>query len=108
MYCTTSDGTHIRHAHVWCTALWFEHVLEAFTAQGFKQSSIDPCLLFKQTIMVVLYVDDVGIVYANESDLELLLTNLTKLGLQFTKEGNFALTFSASSLLMILSTTRSL
>ena len=39
--------------------------------------------------MVVLYVDDVGIAYANESDLESLLTNLTKRGLHFTKEGTF-------------------
>ena len=39
--------------------------------------------------MVVLYVDDVGIAYTNESDLESLLTNLTKRGLQFTKEGTF-------------------
>ena len=39
--------------------------------------------------MVVLYVDDVGIAYANESDLESLVTNLTKRGLQFTKEDTF-------------------
>ena len=69
--------------------LWFEHVLEAFLDQGFKQSAIDSCFLFKETIMVVLYVDDVGIAYANESDLETLLTKLTKRGLQFTKEGTF-------------------
>ena len=69
--------------------LWFEHLLEAFLAQGFKQSAIDPCLLFKNTIMVVLYVDDVGIAYADESDLTTLLTKLEKRGLQFTEEGTF-------------------
>ena len=69
--------------------LWFEHVLEAFTDQGFKQSQMDPCLLYKETILIVIYVDDVGIAYANESDLEKLLQNLTKRGLEFTKEGTF-------------------
>lgn len=69
--------------------LWFAHVLEAFTSQGFKQSQNDPCFLYKSTIMVVLYVDDVGIAYANQSDLDHLLTNLTKKGLEFTKEGTF-------------------
>ncbi|KAI2504402.1 hypothetical protein MHU86_10081 [Fragilaria crotonensis] len=69
--------------------LWFEHVLEAFTQQGFKQSTLDPCFLFKETIMVVLYVDDVGIAYAHESDLNKLLEGLEKRGLEFTKEGTF-------------------
>ena len=69
--------------------LWFEHVLKAFTSQGFKQSKNDPCFLYKESIMVVLYVDDVGIAYANQSDLDTLLTNLTKQGLEFTKEGTF-------------------
>jgi hypothetical protein len=39
--------------------------------------------------MVVRYVDEVGIAYANESDLQTLVTNLTKCNLQFTKEGTF-------------------
>ena len=69
--------------------LWFQHVLEAFTSQGFKQSQNDPCFLYKSTIMVVLYVDDVGIAFANQVDLDTLLDNLTKKGLEFTKEGTF-------------------
>ena len=39
--------------------------------------------------MVVLYVDDVGIAYAHESDLNSLLTKLEECGLQFTREGTF-------------------
>ena len=69
--------------------LWFQHVLEAFTPQGFKQSQNDPCFLYKSTIMVVLYVDDVGIAYADQKDLDKRLDNLTKKGLEFTKEGTF-------------------
>ena len=69
--------------------LWFEHVLKAFLAQGFIQSKHDPCFLFKSSIMVVLYVDDVGIAYKEQSDLDNLLDGLTKRGLEFTKEGTF-------------------
>ena len=39
--------------------------------------------------MVVLYVDDVGIAYADQKDLDTLLDNLAKKGLEFTKEGTF-------------------
>jgi Reverse transcriptase (RNA-dependent DNA polymerase) len=53
--------------------LWFDHVLKAFTSQGFKQSQNDPCFLYKSTIMVVLYVDDVGIAYSDPKDLDTLL-----------------------------------
>ena len=72
-----------------CTKTLFEHVLEAFTSQGFKQSQNDPCFLYKSTIMVVLYVDDVGIAYADQKDLDKLLDNLIKKGLEFSKEGTF-------------------
>ena len=39
--------------------------------------------------MIVLYVDDLGIVYSNKKDLDKLLQNLTDLGLEFTYEGTF-------------------
>jgi hypothetical protein len=63
--------------------------LEAFLSQGFKQSKIDPCFLYKETIMVVSCVDDVGIAYATQKDLDNLLTNLTMKSLEFTKDGMF-------------------
>ena len=69
--------------------LWFEHVREALLKQGLKQSIIDPCFLFSPTIMIVLYVDDLGIAYSNKKDLEKLLQDLTDLGLEFTREGTF-------------------
>ena len=40
--------------------------------------------------MVVLYIDDVGIAYTNQSDLDTLaVANLTRKGLEFTMEGTF-------------------
>jgi hypothetical protein len=69
--------------------LWFEHVLEAFTEQGFRQCQIDPYILYKETILIVIHVNDVCIADANDLDLDKLLQNLTKHGLEFTKEGTF-------------------
>jgi hypothetical protein len=40
-------------------------------------------------MVVFLYVDEVGIAYATQKDLDNLLTNLTMKGLEFTKEGMF-------------------
>ena len=69
--------------------LWYEHVSEALIDQGFKPSATDPCLLMKDTMMIVLYVDDLGIAYSNEKDLETLFKNLKNRGLEFTREGSF-------------------
>ena len=69
--------------------LWFEHIREALLKQGLKQSATDSCFLYSSTIMIVLYVDDLGIAYSNKKDLEKLLQDLTNLGLEFTREGTF-------------------
>ena len=42
-----------------------------------------------RSCLVVLYVDDVGIAYATQKDLDDLLGNLTKSDLEFTREGTF-------------------
>jgi len=69
--------------------LWFHHVKTSLVEQGFKQSALDPCLMYKQSIMLVLYVDDVGIAYRTDDDLRELLQNLKDRSLSFTQEGTF-------------------
>jgi hypothetical protein len=69
--------------------LWYEHLSEALKEEGFKTCINDPCLLYKDTIIVVVYVDDLGIAYSNKSDLDKLFGNLEVKGLNFTKEGSF-------------------
>jgi len=69
--------------------LWYHHVLDAFLLLGFKQSTLDPCLLYTSTVFIVIYVDDVGIAYKTVEDLDRLLGSLTEKGLTFTKEGSF-------------------
>ena len=76
--------------------LWYEHLSDALREEGFKPCATDACLLYKSTIMVVLYVDDLGIAYSNKKDLDHLFANLEKKGLSFTREGSFT-DFSASN-----------
>ena len=69
--------------------LWYEHILDALLKQGFKTCTIDPCLLYTSTMMIVLYVDDLGVAYSNQKDLDRLLKNLEDQGFSFTREGTF-------------------
>ena len=70
--------------------LWYEHLSDALREEGFKACTNDQCLLYKDTIMVVIfYVDDLGIAYSSKKDLDHLFANLEKKGLSFTKEGTF-------------------
>ena len=41
--------------------LWYEHLFKALQEDGFIASKFDSCLLFKMDMMLVVYVDDVGI-----------------------------------------------
>ncbi|KAI2506516.1 Reverse transcriptase (RNA-dependent DNA polymerase) [Fragilaria crotonensis] len=69
--------------------LWYQHLSEALREEGFKACANDPCLLYKDTIMVVLYVDDLGIAYRDQNDLDKLFANLEAKSLTFTREGTF-------------------
>ena len=45
--------------------------------------------LLHKNMMIVLYVDDLGIAYSNPKDLETLFRKLQERGLEFTREGTF-------------------
>jgi hypothetical protein len=60
---------------------------EALREEGFKTCANDPCLLFKDNVMVVLYVDNLGIAYCNKSNLNKLFSNLKSKGLTLTQKG---------------------
>jgi Reverse transcriptase (RNA-dependent DNA polymerase) len=70
--------------------LWYDCLSEALLDHGFKPSTIDPCLLVKDTMMIVLYVDNLGITYSSEKDLQRLLRHLKSRNLAFTRVGTFA------------------
>jgi hypothetical protein len=71
--------------------LWFEHLFNYLVHKdGFTQSKHDPCLLLKKDMIIVLYVDDAGIAYKDESSLNDLLSRLKDNGFDLTQEGTFS------------------
>ena len=70
--------------------LWFQHLWEALKGEGFKQSDHDPCLMFTKDLIVIQYVDDLGIAGKDMKTIDALIDNLRKKGFELTKEGTFA------------------
>ena len=69
--------------------LWFGYCLEAFLAEGSKQSTHDPCFLYKKDMMLVLSVDNAGICAKHPADIDKLIESLRKKGFLLTKEDSF-------------------
>jgi Reverse transcriptase (RNA-dependent DNA polymerase). len=57
---------------------------------GFVQSKVDKCLYYKKKVYLILYVDDCGISYKHEDDLNEFINELKHRGFKLTKEGAFA------------------
>jgi hypothetical protein len=70
--------------------LWYEHLFRALTEDGFVASKFDPCLLFKRDMMLVVYVDDVGISAKHKTDVDQMVGRLRKKGFELTREGTFS------------------
>jgi hypothetical protein len=70
--------------------LWNQLCEETFVDMGFVQSRVDKCLYYKKNIFLILYVDDCGISYKNEEDLDEFISELQRRGFKLTKEGTFA------------------
>jgi hypothetical protein len=70
--------------------LWFKHLLEALKREGLTQSKHDACLLFRRNLIVICYVDDLGIQAPCESIVDTLIKNLKKQGFELTREGSFS------------------
>jgi hypothetical protein len=70
--------------------LWNQLCEETFVDMGFVQSRVDKCLYYKKNIFLILYVDDCGISYKNEEDLDEFINELQRRGFKLTKEGTFA------------------
>jgi hypothetical protein len=70
--------------------LWYEHLFKALNETGFVASKFDPCLLFKKDMMIVVYVDDVGISAKRKEDVDEMVERLRKKGFELTREGSFS------------------
>jgi Reverse transcriptase (RNA-dependent DNA polymerase) len=71
--------------------LWYQHLFEALLHPdfGLTQSSIDPCLLVSPTLLVVTFVDDVGIAAPTEKIIDDFINKLRDKGFELEKEGSF-------------------
>ena len=70
--------------------LWFLHLLKALKEEGLIQSKHDPCLMFRKDLIVIIYVDDLGLQAPSESIINTLIENLQKKGFELTREGSFS------------------
>ena len=69
--------------------LWFEHLWTALKAEGLKQSKHDPCLLFRHDLIVICYVDDLGLQAPTSNVIDELMNKLKRKGFEMTIEGSF-------------------
>ena len=57
---------------------------------GFSQSQQDLCLLYKKDCLVIVYVDDVGVMAPKVGLIDDFVANLKQCGFKLTKEGSFS------------------
>ena len=56
---------------------------------GSTTSTQDPCLLYKDNFLVVMYVDDVGTAAPSGDVIDNFVAELKSCGFELTKEGTF-------------------
>jgi hypothetical protein len=69
--------------------LWFQHLLVALKEEGLVQSKHDACLMFRKDLVIIVYVDDLGLTAPNEDVINNLISSLRKKGFELTREGSF-------------------
>jgi hypothetical protein len=58
---------------------WFQHLDAGLKAQGFRQSSTDPCLYLRKDCIMVVYTDDCLIFAPSDAIIDTLVSNLSEL-----------------------------
>ena len=70
--------------------LWFQHLLKALKKLGLVQSKHDPCLMMRPDLIVICYVDDLGLQAPKKQIVDKLIENLQKMGFELTRDGTFS------------------
>ena len=70
--------------------LWYQHIWAALKELGLKASAHDPCLLLRKDLIVISYVDDLGIQAPKKEIVDELIAQLCKRGFDLTFEGPFS------------------
>jgi len=69
---------------------WFLHLTAKFKAVGLEQSKHDPCLWFKEGLVVAVFVDDCAIASKDVKIRDAFIDGLRKQGLVLTVESSFS------------------
>jgi hypothetical protein len=70
--------------------LWYQHLIAALKEMGFSQSTQDQCLLYKRDILIIVYVDDVGVAAPTSVLIDEFVSELKNRGFELTREGSFS------------------
>ena len=70
--------------------VWNEHLVGKLKSIGFVQSDIDECLFYKGTAVFVLYTDDSILAGPNEDELNQIVEEMSRSGLNLTIEGELS------------------
>jgi hypothetical protein len=71
--------------------LWYQHLLKALKEMGFTQCAQNPCLLFKKNMLLITYVDDVGVAAPTSALIDDFVADLKSRGFSFDKRYPLAL-----------------
>ena len=70
--------------------LWFDHLKAKLETRGFTQRSLDPCLFYCKTTVLVCYVDDITMAGSDSNFLDALLVADLKVDADLTEKGELA------------------
>ena len=70
--------------------LWYQHLWSALESLGLKKSKHDSCLMMRKDLLVICYVDDLGVQAPNKQIIDDLIKNLKEKGFGLTLEGTFS------------------
>ena len=70
--------------------LWYQHLFRGLLKAGFTQSKHDPCMLYKTNMLIVVYVDDLGVAAPTSELIDELVEDLKSQGFSLTREGSFS------------------
>ena len=71
--------------------LWYENLFTYLLSEelGFTQSTVDPCLLIRADMIIIVYVDDMGVAAEREELIDEIISFLHSKGLELQREGEF-------------------
>jgi len=78
------------YGHKVAPLLWYRHISAFFLKLGLRQSTYDPCLWYGRGLILVQYVDDMGISASTQSEIDQFVADLRAEGLFLTQEESFA------------------